>query len=78
MGQLQRGVAISRRELNGVLADPSLSLAAKGILAFVLTRPAGAVITRAELFWCTRAGTSASGVLGAAISSPNRYARGRR
>ncbi len=54
MGQLQRGVAISRRELNGVLADPSLSLAAKGILAFVLTRPAGAVITRAELFESNR------------------------
>jgi len=54
MGRPQRGVAISRRELHGVLADPSLSLAAKGILAFVLTRPPGAVVTRAELFESNR------------------------
>ncbi len=54
MGQPQRGAGISRRELHGVLADPSLSLAAKGILAFVLSRPAGKVVTRAELFESNR------------------------
>jgi hypothetical protein len=37
-----------------VSADPNLSLAAKGILAFVLTRPPGAVVTRAELFESNR------------------------
>jgi DNA-binding IscR family transcriptional regulator len=31
-----------------------LSLAAKGVLAFVLTRPAGARVTQAELFGCSR------------------------
>jgi len=41
-------------ELRGVLADPSLSLAAKGVLALVLTRPPGAVITRATLFESNR------------------------
>ncbi len=54
MGQRKPGVAISRRELNGVMSDPTLSLAAKGILAFVLTRPAGATVTRAELFASNR------------------------
>ena len=37
-------------ELAAVLADPELSLAAKGALAIVATRPPGAVVTRAELF----------------------------
>ncbi len=41
-------------ELRAVLADPSLSLAAKGVLALVLTRPPGAVITRATLFESNR------------------------
>jgi hypothetical protein len=54
MGQSKRGAGISRREVVGVLADPNLSLAAKGILAFVLTRPPGAVVTRAELFESNR------------------------
>ena len=54
MGQRKPGVAISRRELNGVMSDPALSLAAKGILAFTLTRPPGTVVTRAELFESNR------------------------
>jgi DNA-binding IscR family transcriptional regulator len=33
-----------------LLADPDLSLAAKGLLAYVVTRPPGAIITKAELF----------------------------
>jgi hypothetical protein len=33
-----------------LLADPDLSLAAKGLLSYVITRPPGAVITKAELF----------------------------
>jgi hypothetical protein len=41
---------ITARELRGVLADPGLSLAAKGVLALVWSRPAGAVIVTGELF----------------------------
>jgi hypothetical protein len=33
-----------------VLAHPDLSLAAKGLLAYIVTRPPGAVLTKAELF----------------------------
>jgi DNA-binding IscR family transcriptional regulator len=33
-----------------VLAAPDLSLAAKGLMAYVVTRPPGVVITKAELF----------------------------
>jgi hypothetical protein len=36
-----------------VLADPALSLAAKGALVYVLTQPSGRVVTRAELFAAT-------------------------
>ena len=39
--------------LRGVLADPNLSLAAKGALVYVLTQPPGRVVTRAELFAAT-------------------------
>jgi hypothetical protein len=39
--------------LRRVFEDPGLSLAAKGALAFVLTRPAGARISEAELFTCS-------------------------
>ncbi len=45
---------VSWRELRGVLFDPSLSLAAKGLLQQVLMRPPGAVLTRAELFETNR------------------------
>jgi hypothetical protein len=41
---------ISVAELRAVLADPGLSFAAKGVLALVLTRPAGALARVAELF----------------------------
>jgi hypothetical protein len=41
---------ISVAELRAVLADPGLSLVAKGVLALVLTRPTGAVVRVAELF----------------------------
>jgi hypothetical protein len=40
----------SAAELHAVLADPGLSFAAKGVLALVLSRPAGAVIDVGELF----------------------------
>jgi hypothetical protein len=36
--------------LRRVLEDPDLSLAAKGALAFVLTRPSGARVSPADLF----------------------------
>jgi hypothetical protein len=45
---------VSRRELRGVQADPSLSLAAKGLLHQLLLRPPGVVLTRAELFATNR------------------------
>jgi hypothetical protein len=41
---------VSAAELRAVLADPGLSFAAKGVLALVLSRPAGAVIDVGELF----------------------------
>jgi hypothetical protein len=36
--------------MRAVLADPGLSFAARGVLALVLSRPAGAVIGIGELF----------------------------
>jgi DNA-binding IscR family transcriptional regulator len=36
--------------LRSVFSDPDLSLAAKGALAFVLTRPPGARVSPADLF----------------------------
>jgi hypothetical protein len=51
---MSRPVEVSRRELRGVLGDPSLSLAAKGLLHELLLRPLGAVLTRAELFATNR------------------------
>jgi hypothetical protein len=45
---------VSRRELRGVQRDPSLSLAAKGLLHQLLLRPPGVVLTRAELFATNR------------------------
>ncbi len=44
------GQPITVQELRAVLADPGLSFAAKGVLALVLSRPAGAVIGMGELF----------------------------
>ena len=44
------GRQVSAAELRAVLADPGLSFAAKGVLALVLSRPAGAVIGTGELF----------------------------
>jgi hypothetical protein len=44
------GQPISLAELRGVLADPGLSFAAKGVLALVLSRPPGAVVGPGELF----------------------------
>ena len=38
------------RELSAVLADPAVSLAAKGVLWLLLVRPPGTVLTRGELF----------------------------
>jgi hypothetical protein len=49
-GLVAPGQPISVRELRGVLADPGLSFAAKGVLALVLSRPAGAVVATGELF----------------------------
>ena len=51
---MSRPVEVSRRELRGVQADPSLSLAAKGLLHQLLARPAGVVLTRAGLFESNR------------------------
>ncbi len=48
-GGHSRSRAAGTAELRGVLADPTLSLAAKGVLAFVLTRPPGTRVTRALL-----------------------------
>jgi hypothetical protein len=45
---------VTRRELRGVQLDPSLSLAAKGLLHELLLRPPDAVFTRAELFATNR------------------------
>ena len=47
------GQPITVPELRAVLADPGLSFAAKGVLALVLSRPAGAVIGAGELFAAT-------------------------
>jgi hypothetical protein len=47
---MARTPEVSWRELRGVQLDPSLSLAAKGLLHGLLLRPPGAVLTRAELF----------------------------
>jgi hypothetical protein len=44
------GQPITAAELRAVLCDPGLSLAAKGALALVLSRPPGAVIGVGELF----------------------------
>jgi hypothetical protein len=41
---------VSSQELRVVLADPGLSFAAKGVLALVLSCPAGAVIATGALF----------------------------
>ncbi len=41
---------VTRRELSAVLADPAVSLAAKGVLWLLLVRPPGTVLTRGELF----------------------------
>jgi hypothetical protein len=49
-GLIAPGQPVSAAELRAVLADPSLSFAAKGELALVLSRPAGAVIGIGELF----------------------------
>ncbi len=48
-GGHSRSRVAGRAELRGVLADPTLSLAAKGVLAFVLTRPPGTRVTLALL-----------------------------
>ncbi len=45
--------------LRSILADPALSYTAKGVLVFVLSRPPGAVITRAELLASGRDPTAA-------------------
>jgi hypothetical protein len=47
---MSRPPEVSWRELRGVQLDPSLSLAAKGLLHGLLLRPSGAVLTRVELF----------------------------
>jgi hypothetical protein len=44
------GQPVTAPELRAVLADPGLSFAAKGVLALVLSRPAGAVTGIGELF----------------------------
>jgi hypothetical protein len=51
---MSRPPEVRRRELRGVQADPSLSLAAKGLLHQLLLRPPGVVLTRAELFATNR------------------------
>jgi hypothetical protein len=51
---MSRPMQVTRRELRAVRLDPSLSLAAKGLLHELLARPAGAVLTRAELFETNR------------------------
>jgi hypothetical protein len=50
LGLVAPGQPITVHELRAVLADPGLSFAAKGVLALVLSRPAGAVIATGELF----------------------------
>jgi hypothetical protein len=47
------GQPITVHELHAVLADPGLSFVAKGVLALVLSCPAGAVIGIGELFAAT-------------------------
>ena len=44
----------SSAALRSVLADPNLSLAAKGALVFVLAQPSGRIVRRAELVASTR------------------------
>jgi hypothetical protein len=44
------GQPITVAELRGVLADPGLSFAAKGVLALVLSRPPRAAVSIGELF----------------------------
>jgi hypothetical protein len=44
------GQPITTAELRAVLADPGVSFAAKGVLALVLSRPPGAVLSTGELF----------------------------
>jgi hypothetical protein len=51
---MARTPEVTWRELRGVQLDPSLSLAAKGLLHELLLRPLGAVLTRAELFETNR------------------------
>jgi hypothetical protein len=51
---MSRPPEVSWRELRGVRLDPSLSLAAKGLLEQMLMRPPGTVLTRAELFETNR------------------------
>ena len=51
---MSRPREVSRRELRGVQLDPSLSLAAKGLLHELLLRPPGVVLSRAELFETNR------------------------
>ncbi len=47
---MSRQPEVTRRELSAVLADPAVSLAAKGVLWLLLVRPPGTVLTRGELF----------------------------
>jgi hypothetical protein len=51
---MSRPPEVRRRELRGVQADPSLSLAAKGLLHELLLRPPGTVLTRTALFETNR------------------------
>ena len=50
LGLVAPGQLVSAAELRGVLADPGLSFAAKGVLALLLSRPAGAITGIGELF----------------------------
>jgi hypothetical protein len=47
---MTRPAGLSDASLRALLASPELSYAAKGVLAFVLTRPPGARVGLAELF----------------------------
>jgi hypothetical protein len=45
---------IAPHGLAAVLAEDSLSYSAKGVLAYLLTRPPGATVTKADLFCSSR------------------------
>jgi hypothetical protein len=47
---MTRPASLSDASLRALLASPDLSFAAKGVLAFVLTRPPGARVGLAALF----------------------------